>query len=85
MEQLYSMNPDLKPATVHDGLTILIPAGKLSARDHEILDGIGTTYRLYPIRAGETLQEIMSKRKITMTELQALNPGVDLAKAKGEL
>lgn len=82
VEQLYSMNPDLKPATIHDGQTILIPAGKLSSRDHEILDGIGTTYRLYPIRAGETLKDIMSKRKITMPELQALNPGVDMDKVK---
>lgn len=82
-EQLSSINPDLKPGKALDGVTILIPAGKLSSRDKEILGGIGTTYRLYPIRAGETLADIMSKRKITLSEMQALNPGVDLNGIKG--
>lgn len=39
-----------------EGQTLLLPAGKLSARDKEILAGIGPwTYRTYPVRAGETV------------------------------
>lgn len=39
-----------------EGQTLLLPAGKLSARDKEILAGIGPwTYRTYPVRAGENI------------------------------
>ena len=39
-----------------EGQTLILPAHKLSARDKEILAGIGPwSYRTYPVRAGETL------------------------------
>lgn len=40
-------------------------------------------YRIYPVRAGEELKDIIVKRKITVEEMQGLNPGVDLQKLKG--
>jgi hypothetical protein len=61
----------------------LLPAGRLSSRDREILGGIGAGYRLYPVRAGETLSDIMSKRRITLEEMQSINPGVNLDKVEG--
>lgn len=44
------------PDALTEGQTLLLPSGRLSARDKEILEGIGPwTYRTYPVRAGETL------------------------------
>lgn len=77
------MNPDLDPAKVKDGQTILLPAAQLSKRDKEILDGIGAGYRLYPVRAGEALNDIISKRNITLDELKSLNVDIDVTKLKG--
>lgn len=86
VDQILELNPEVKPnAAVKDGQTILLPANKLSSRDKEILGGIGTTYRLYPIRAGETLSEVLSKRKISEAEILSLNPGLDLKHVKGTL
>ena len=42
VDQLVSMNPDINPGKLEEGQTILLPAAKLSVRDKEILDGIGT-------------------------------------------
>lgn len=83
VDQIVGINQDINPDEIAAGLTILLPAGKLSARDKEILDGIGTTYRLYPVRAGEALKDIINKRGITMEELEELNPGINLNKVKG--
>lgn len=83
VDQIIGINHDINPDEIADGMTILLPAGKLSSRDKEILDGIGTTYRLYPVRAGESLKDIIDKRGITMDELQELNPGINLNKVKG--
>lgn len=41
------------------------------------------SYRLYPVRNGESIEDIISKRKISMNEMQSLNPGVDLNKLGG--
>jgi len=68
---------------VTEGQTILLPSGKLSSRDKEILEGIDKAYRFYPVRAGEKLGDIITKRKITTVEMEELNPGVDLNKLKG--
>ena len=35
------MNHDVKPDALEEGQTIILPAGKLSVRDREILAGIG--------------------------------------------
>ena len=37
------------------------------------------------MRAGETLTEVLSKRRITESEFYALNPGVDIKSVKGKL
>lgn len=78
------MNPGIKPDAVEPGQTILLPAGTLSRRDREILEGIGQVYRIYPVRKGEALNDIISKRNITRDEMKQLNPGVNIDKLKGE-
>lgn len=86
VDELVGMNPDVAGQKVTEGQTILLPASKLSARDKEILGGIEQgNYRMYPVRKGETLDDIMSRRGITMEEMQSLNPGVDLQHLHGEL
>lgn len=78
-EELVALNHDMNPDSLVEGQTILLPGGKLSSRDREILAGIGpATYRTYPVREGEALQDIMEKRNITRSEMDALNPGIDL-------
>ena len=66
------------------GQALVLPAGKLSARDRDILAGItpgsGARFRPYPVRKGETAADIAAKRGISPAELAALNPGVDLGK-----
>lgn len=83
VEQILGINPDCKVDSVAEGQTIVLPANKLSSRDKEILSGIGTTYRVYPIRAGETLSEVLSKRGISVEEFQKLNPSVEVDKIHG--
>lgn len=84
VQQIVSINHDVDPDKATEGQTILLPSGKLSARDKEILDGIDTAYRIYPVRKGETLDDIITKRNITRDEMQGLNQGVNLDKLKGE-
>ena len=67
-----------------EGTTILIPSGKLSERDREIIGGLGRRYRNYPVRQGVTVEDIISKRDITMEELIELNPNLDLKNVKRE-
>lgn len=45
MQQIKSINHDINPDRVGEGQTILLPGGSLSARDKEILEGIGAVYR----------------------------------------
>lgn len=79
ISELVKLNHDVAPEALVEGQTLLLPAGKLSARDKEILAGIGPwTYRTYPVRAGENIVDIISKRGITRKEMEELNPGVDL-------
>lgn len=67
------------------GTTIVLPADSLSARDKDIIDGMGRfTYRTYPVRKGETVDDIASKRGISMSALEKLNPDVELKKLKRE-
>jgi hypothetical protein len=49
-QQIVSINPDVKRAGVKAGQTILLPAGTLSVRDREILEGIGSVYRCAGVR-----------------------------------
>lgn len=47
--------------------------------------GIGPrTYRTYPVRAGESIHDIISKRSITRAEVDALNPEVNLDRLSRE-
>jgi len=69
------LNHALDPELIFEGQTILLPAGALSARDREILSGIGPgTHRLYPVRRGDTPRSILEPRKVTVAEAVALNP-----------
>lgn len=78
-EELVKLNHDVKPDMLVEGQTIVLPAGKLSARDKEILQGIGPgTYRTYPVRAGETIEDIISKRAISRKEVDQLNQDANL-------
>eukprot|EP00879_Flechtneria_rotunda_P001836 GHRR01002002.1.p1 GENE.GHRR01002002.1~~GHRR01002002.1.p1 ORF type:complete len:211 (+),score=42.98 GHRR01002002.1:138-770(+) len=81
-QQILVINPELKPSAVKPGKTILLPAGTLSRRDREILEGIGRVYRIYPVRKGETLGDIISKRNITREEMKELNTGVNIDRLK---
>eukprot|EP00958_Prasinococcus_capsulatus_P020987 scaffold2799_cov408-Prasinococcus_capsulatus_cf.AAC.11 len=46
------------------------------------MEGVGHQgVRVYPVRPGETLKDILSKRKIGMKEFLAINPGYDEARA----
>jgi LysM repeat protein len=79
LTELVALNHDLAADTLVEGQTILLPGGKLSARDKEILAGIGTQpYRLYPVREGEKLADVITKRNISRAEMEALNPNVNL-------
>lgn len=80
--QITSINPDLNPDKVSEGQTILLPASGLSSRDKEILEGIGSVYRIYPVRKGEALSDVMTKRNITRAEMEALNANINLEKLK---
>lgn len=82
--QLVQLNPDKNPDKMVEGTTILLPSDKLSSRDLEILSGIGAQYRVYPVRTGETLQDILSKRGITDDEFQRLNPGIKIDGLKSD-
>ena len=68
--------------SVSPGERLVLPASRLSSRDREILAGIepgsGQRFRPYPVRSVETAAAIAANRKISVAELQAANPGVDI-------
>lgn len=80
VKQIVSCNPGINPDNIKEGQTILLPGEHLSIRDKEILSGIGPTYRIYPVRKGEVIDDIITKRKITVEEMESLNPGIRLDK-----
>jgi len=83
VEEIISLNHGLIKDKIDEGQTILLPANKLSTRDKEILDGVKVKgYRAYPVRKGEIIDDILSKRKIKREDADALNEGVDLDKLK---
>ncbi len=41
-------------------------------------------FRAYPVRKGETIEDIIEKRGIKMHEVEALNEDVDLCALKGK-
>ena len=58
------------------GSTILLPSVNLSARDREIIDGIKgvNAPRVYPVRVGESVEDIIGSRKIARADVERLNP-----------
>lgn len=85
LNQLIKLNHEIDPNNVRADQTILVPVGKLSERDRLILDGMGKgKYRTYPMRKGEKLSDVLSKRKITLKEFEDLNPGVNPDKIQGD-
>ncbi|QDZ25247.1 hypothetical protein HOP50_16g77930 [Chloropicon primus] len=84
IDDILSVNHGLKKDVIEEGQTILLPSSKLSERDREILDGVKGRgkYRAYPVRKGESIEDIIEKRGIKMTEVEALNEGVDLTSLK---
>lgn len=81
LNQLIKLNHEIDPNNVGADQTILVPVGKLSERDRLILDGMGKgKYRTYPMRKGEKLSDVLSKRNITLKEFEDLNPGVNADK-----
>ena len=68
-------NTVLHAEALIEGQTLILPAHKLSARDKEILAGIGPwSYRTYPVRAGETLE--VSSMKPSLRPQLAQRPRV---------
>ncbi|GMH39936.1 hypothetical protein BSKO_07840 [Bryopsis sp. KO-2023] len=83
VEELKQLNHQLDTNALEDGVTILVPADQLSVRDKDIISGIGKhSYRTYPVRKGETVEDIIAKRGISMAEMEKLNPDVELGKVK---
>lgn len=82
VKELEKLNHSISKSELMEGTTIILPASALSERDKEIISGIGWRYRTYPVRKGETMEEIISKRGISMAEMEKLNPNVDLHKLK---
>jgi hypothetical protein len=133
VKEIIALNHGMDPKKVEEKQTILIPGGRLSSRDKEILAGVNLTsassdifsvsqsfslariqhalsekwpmkrlewleavnygvlhagigprtYRTYPVRAGENIKDIISKRDITRVEVDQLNPEVNLDKLTG--
>eukprot|EP00210_Caulerpa_lentillifera_P008629 g8232.t1 len=82
IDELRKLNHSMNMDSLEEGTTIVLPAEKLSVRDKEIIGGIGHGYRTYPVRKDETIDDIITKRHITMDEMKQLNPDVDLDKIK---
>lgn len=82
VKDLQKLNHSIKKSELTEGTTIVLPASALSERDKEIIAGIGWKYRTYPVRKGEKIGDITSKRGISMAEMERLNPGVDLQSLK---
>ena len=81
VEEIRKTNAGRKmDAEVKVGETILLPSGKLSKRDDEIIEGITKINqpRVYPTRKGETIMDIISARNISFDDVKKLNPGVKL-------
>lgn len=82
VEEVMKLNTGLEDKLT-PGETILIPI-VFSERDMEILAGIGTGQtRTYPVRKGEKINSIASSREITVAEIEALNPDMNIKKLKG--
>ena len=85
VDEVLSLNHGLRKKFIEEGQTILLPSSRLSSRDKEILDGVKSKgYRAYPVRKGETIEDITSKRGIRMGAVERLNEGVDLGSLRGQ-
>eukprot|EP00239_Pterosperma_sp_CCMP1384_P006599 CAMPEP_0197847088 /NCGR_PEP_ID=MMETSP1438-20131217/5193_1 /TAXON_ID=1461541 /ORGANISM="Pterosperma sp., Strain CCMP1384" /LENGTH=228 /DNA_ID=CAMNT_0043458905 /DNA_START=102 /DNA_END=788 /DNA_ORIENTATION=- len=84
-DEICTLNPGLVPDAIVPGQTILLPAGKFSSRDLEILQGVntGSKVRTYPVRPGENIEAIIEARGVTKEEVTKLNPKLNLDKLEG--
>ena len=66
VDEIMKCNSRKDGDAIEVGDTILLPAGKLSARDNEIIDGIAKINqpRVYPTRKGESIMDIIEPRNI---------------------
>lgn len=85
--QIKKLNHGLEEDIVQ-GEVILLPTGHFSARDAQIMQGIfqgigHAGVRVYPVREGETITDIIVKRGIHIDEVTALNPDIDLENLSG--
>jgi len=80
----YNKSLSKEGAELSPGMTILLPAERLSKRDQEIIDGIKgiNEPRVYPTRGGETIEDIITPRKISKAEVERLNPSLKLGTLK---
>ncbi|KAK3253267.1 hypothetical protein CYMTET_37476 [Cymbomonas tetramitiformis] len=84
INEIRALNPGLDDDKIVPGQTILLPAGRFSQRDLEILSGIGTgPTRIYPVRKGETIEAIAASRGIALPAVEELNPTVDIYDLSG--
>jgi len=80
----YNKSLSKEGAELSPGMTILLPAERLSKRDQEIIDGIKgiNEPRVYPTRGGETIEDIITPRKISKADVERLNPNLKLGSLK---
>lgn len=85
MFEIRKLNSKIDLSDLHEGQTLLLPAGKFSARDMLMLKGleVGTDHRNYVVRNGERIDEIVKKRDISMKEVEELNPKINIKKLRG--
>ena len=63
---------------------IVVPSGPLSAREKEILHNLSQReYRTYPVKRHETIEDIASQRDLEVSEVEELNPDLDLDELQG--
>eukprot|EP00958_Prasinococcus_capsulatus_P020986 scaffold2799_cov408-Prasinococcus_capsulatus_cf.AAC.10 len=86
--QIKKLNHGIEEDTIVAGEVLLLPTGHFSTRDTQIMQGIfqgigHAGVRVYPVRQGETITDIIVKRGIHIDEVEALNPDVDLEHLSG--
>ena len=85
MNEVRKLNTKIDMSQLQVGQTLLLPAGRFSSRDLQMLQGLetGTDHRKYVVRDKERIKEIVQKRGISLDEVQRLNPNMNLQKIRG--
>lgn len=82
VQLLEKLNHSIDRSEMVEGKTIVVPAVALSDMDKGIIQEIDRRYRAYPMRAGESIEAITSKRGTTAAEIEKLKPDVGTKKLK---